>query len=164
MEGYQHITHGFGPVYDNNSRILILGSLPSVKSRESGFYYGHPQNRFWKIIAEITGSEVPRTTDEKKAMLLSAGIAVYDVIAECDIKGSSDASIKNVRPADLSGILRCCPGIKIYANGSTAAKLYSKFLLKETGIPVIKLPSTSPANAAWSLERLTAEWRSLIEI
>ena len=165
MGGYVHITHEFAPVFDKNSRVLILGSLPSVKSREEGFYYGHPRNRFWTVTAAVAGygQKVPVTVEEKKAMLLSAGIAVWDVIAECDIIGSSDASIKNAVPADLSEILALCPDIAVFANGSTAAKLYEKFQQKKTGRPAVKLPSTSPANAAWSTERLTAEWARLLK-
>ena len=98
MSEYTHIVHEFEPVFDGNSRVLILGSLPSVKSREQGFYYGHPQNRFWRVTAAVFGEPVPNTIAEKRAMLLRCGVAVWDVIAECDIIGSSDASIKNALP------------------------------------------------------------------
>ena len=161
MDKYTHIVHGFAPVYNENSRLLVLGSLPSVRSREEGFYYGHPRNRFWKVIAALTDSAVPKTIAEKKELLLSTGIAVWDVVAECDIIGSSDASIKNVRAADLSCILELCPNIAVFANGSTAARLYRKFQQEKTKIPITALPSTSPANAAWDTERLTAEWRDI---
>lgn len=162
MAEYEHIVHTFEPVYDENSRVLILGSLPSVKSREQGFYYGHPRNRFWAVTAAVSGQEVPVTVEEKKAMLLRAGIAVWDVVAECDIKGSSDASIKNVRAAQLSQVLDNCAIRAIFANGSTAARLYEKFQHKLTGREIITLPSTSPANAAYSLERLVTEWRNAL--
>lgn len=159
MAEYEHIIHTFEPVYDKNSKVLILGSLPSVKSREQGFYYGHPRNRFWAVIAAVAGQNVPVTIPEKRAMLLRSGIAVWDVVAECDIKGSSDASIKNVAAADLSVILENCDIKAIFANGSTAAKLYERFQHAKTGREISTLPSTSPANAAYGLERLTDEWR-----
>lgn len=158
-ENYTHVVHGFEPVYDENSRILILGSLPSVKSREQGFYYGHPQNRFWAVTAAVFGQPVPAGIPEKKAFLLRCGIALWDVIAECDIIGSSDASIKNAVATYLSRILSAAPIEAIYANGGTAEKLYIRHQQPQTHRPVIRLPSTSPANAAWSIERLTEEWR-----
>ena len=160
---YEHIVHGFEPVYDKNSRLLILGSLPSVMSREQNFYYGHPQNRFWKVIAAITGEALPQTITEKKELLLRNRIAVWDVIAECDIEGSSDQSIKNVVPTDLSVILRCAPVTAIYTNGSTASRIYRKYQFPLTGIETVQLPSTSPANAAWSLDRLIKEWGEKID-
>ena len=158
MSEYTHIVHEFEPVFDGNSRVLILGSLPSVKSREQGFYYGHPQNRFWRVTAAVFGEPVPNTIAEKRAMLLRCGVAVWDVIAECDIIGSSDASIKNALPADLSRILGHAPIEAIFANGGTAARLYKKHQQPLTGREIVTLPSTSPANAAWSLEKLTEAW------
>lgn len=158
MGKYEHITHSFAPVFDERSRILILGSLPSVKSREEGFYYGHPRNRFWKVLAQITGEELPREIEEKKAMLLKHGIAIWDVIASCDIIGSSDSSIKNVEPVDIERVMENSRIERIYANGRTAGKLYRKYLQPITGMPAMELPSTSPANAAWNLERLVDEW------
>ena len=159
--GYIHVVHGFEPVFDGHSRVLILGSLPSVKSREQGFYYGHPQNRFWRVTAGVFGETVPVTIEEKKSMLLRCGAAVWDVIAECDIIGSSDASIKNVVPADLSRILDSAPIEMIFANGGTAGKLYRKHQQALTGREIITLPSTSPANAAWSVEGLIDEWKTI---
>lgn len=123
---YQHIRHEFDPVYDRNSEILILGTLPSVKSREQRFYYGHKQNRFWKVIAALYGEAVPVTIEEKKKILLRHHIALFDVIAECDIAGSSDSTIRNVVPTDLSVILKQAPVRKIFANGN---KAYDYFLL-----------------------------------
>lgn len=155
---YTHITHPFEPVFDENSRILILGTLPSVASRENDFYYGHRQNRFWRVIATLTGEAVPQTIEEKKALLLRQGIALWDVIASCDIRGSSDSSIRNAQPTDLQRILSAAPIRRIYANGTTAAKLYTKYQQPATGIPITPLPSTSPANAAWTLERLCDAW------
>lgn len=163
MDGYTHIVHGFEPVSDENSRVLILGTLPSVKSREQRFYYGHPQNRFWKVTAALTGSELPQTIGEKKAMLLKSGIAVWDVIAECDIIGSSDASIKNAQPTDLSCILGAADIRAVFANGTAAARLYCRHQQAATGREIIALPSTSPANAAWSLDRLIESWSVIKE-
>lgn len=159
MGEYQRIRHEFEPVFDGNSRILILGTLPSVKSREQQFYYGHPQNRFWKVLAGVCGdARPPETVEEKKTFLLRHGIAVWDVIAECDIIGSGDSSIRNVIPADLSRILSAAPIRRIYANGGKAYSLYMKYHFPETGREICKLPSTSPANAAYSLERLIEIW------
>ena len=158
MGEYSHISHTFMPVYDENSELLILGSFPSVKSREQGFYYGHPQNRFWKVIAAICGCEAPKTIEEKKVMLLANHIAIWDVIDSCDIIGSSDSSIKNVVPADIAGILSQTKITRIFANGKTAGNLYKKFSEESTGIPAVVLPSTSPANAAFSLEKLIEVW------
>lgn len=152
------IEHEFEPVYDKDSKILILGTFPSVKSREQQFYYGHPQNRFWKIIAWITEEEVPKTVEEKRKLLIKNHIAVWDVIKSCDIKGSSDSSIRNVVPADLKIILDNCRIEAIYANGGTARKLYEKYQKKVCQREIIGLPSTSPANAAYSLERLKESW------
>lgn len=163
MGEYQQVRHEFEPVYDQNSRILILGSFPSVKSREQQFYYGHPQNRFWKVIAGLTGYPVPVTIEEKKKMLLENHIAIWDVIAECEIIGSSDSSIRNVVPAELEQILKAANIEKIYANGGTAKKLFEKFQKKKCGREIIGLPSTSPANAAFSLERLLKEWKCILE-
>ena len=156
-------THEFAPVYDEHSRILILGTFPSVKSREQHFYYGHPQNRFWKVLASLTQwPQIPQTIEEKKQMLLQNGIAIWDVIQSCDIAGSSDSSIKNVVPSDIGSILKNSGIKRIYANGNMAKKLYEKYILPETGVPIIGLPSTSPANAAYSLERLKESWKQIL--
>lgn len=158
MPEYDHIYHTFDPVYDKNSKRLILGSFPSVKSREQGFYYGHPQNRFWKVMAAVLEWKLPETIEEKKQMLLENHIAVWDVIDNCDIKGSSDSSIRNVVPADISGVLEQTQICRIYANGKTAGRLYQRFILPHTHVEIIVLPSTSPANAACSLEELIRIW------
>ena len=152
------ITHPFPPVYDGSSRVLILGSLPSVKSREQQFFYGHPQNRFWRVLAAVFGCPVPQTVEEKKAMLLANGVALWDVIARCEIAGSSDASIRNAVPNDLAAIFAAADIRAVYCNGTTAYNLYQKYILPVTGREAIKLPSTSPANAAWTLEKLTDAW------
>ena len=156
------IIHPISPVYDEDSRILILGSFPSMKSREERFFYVHPQNRFWKVLASIFGEEVPRTNEEKKAFLLRNHIAVWDVIHSCDIEGSSDASIKNVTVNDLNMILKAADIRAIYVNGKAAWKYYKKYSEPLVGRPAVCLPSTSPANAAWSLERLLESWKQII--
>lgn len=162
METYENIRHEFAPVYDKNSRVLILGTFPSVKSREQNFYYGHPQNRFWKVIAGLTGEPVPETIENKKMVLLKHGIAVWDVIESCDITGSSDSSIRNVVPARLEQVLDRCEIREIYANGSTAKKLYERYQKAACGREIVGLPSTSPANAAWNMERLTEAWQVIV--
>lgn len=163
MKNYEKVNHSFDPVFDRESRILILGTFPSVKSREQQFYYGHPQNRFWKLLALLTDSAVPRTIDEKKDMLLQNHIAVWDVVESCEIIGSSDSSIRNVVPADLNRILMSAPIQTIYANGAKAHELYQKYVQPLTGRPAKKLPSTSAANAAWQLERLAEAWSIILK-
>ena len=159
---YEHIVHSFKPVYDKDSEILILGTLPSVKSRENNFYYGHKQNRFWKVLATLLKEPVPETIEEKKAMLLAHRIALWDVIQSCDIKGSSDSSIKNVQPTDIGMILEKTNVTQIYANGNKAGQLYKRYQFPVTGIEATVLPSTSPANAAWSLARLCEAWKTIL--
>lgn len=155
------IIHPFPPLYDENSKILILGSFPSVKSREQMFFYGHPQNRFWRVTAAVFESEVPRTTEEKRAFLLKNNVALWDVIASCDIEGSADSTIKNVMPNDISIILRNADIKKIFVNGKTAERYYNKYTKNAVSRDAVCLPSTSPANAAWSLERLIDAWRAV---
>ena len=150
--------HEFPPVFDENSEILILGSFPSVKSREAHFYYGHPQNRFWKVLSTIYDCPMPASTEEKTAFLLENRLALWDVIESCTICGSSDSSIRDVVPNKIEWILKQAPIRKIYANGSLAAQLYKKHIYLKTGIPAERLPSTSPANAAWSVEKLIEAW------
>ena len=159
MSHYQRITHEFEPVFNRESKILILGTLPSVKSREQHFYYGHPQNRFWKVLANITGEAVPSSISEKKELLLTHHIAIWDVIKSCEIIGSSDSSIRDVTPADIRLILDDSDVSAIFGNGAKACELYNKYTLANTGRSIHKLPSTSPANAAWSFARLTDEWK-----
>lgn len=159
---YEHIVHSFEPVYDKDSEILILGTLPSVKSRENNFYYGHKQNRFWKVLATLLKEPVPETIEEKKAMLLAHRIALWDVIQSCDIKGSSDSSIKNVQPTDIGMILEKTNMTQIYANGNKAGQIYKRYQFPITGIEATVLPSTSPANAAWSLARLCEAWKTIL--
>lgn len=157
------IEHPIAPVYNRESRILILGSFPSVKSRENHFFYGHPQNRFWKVLALIFEAEVPQTIPEKKAFLLCHKVAVWDVIASCEIEGSSDSSIRNVVTNDLRDILDTAEIKQIYVNGKKAEQLYRKYIEPKTGRTAICLPSTSPANAAWSVKRLVEAWSVIKE-
>ncbi len=160
---YSRLSHEFDPVFDENSRILILGTFPSVKSREQAFYYGHPRNRFWKVVSQLLEEPLPETVEQKKAMLLKNRIAVWDVIESCDIAGSSDSSIRNVVPTDLSLIFRTADIRKIYANGATAKRLFDRYQRKAIHRGIIGLPSTSPANAAWNLPRLTGAWSCITE-
>lgn len=153
-----HVIHPIDPVYDSSSRILILGSFPSVKSRELNFFYGHPQNRFWPLLAGLRKEELPVSTEDKKAFLLRNHIAVWDTIQSCDITGSSDSSIKNAIPNDLSCILKKAAIAAIFTNGGVSGKLYDKYCFPETKIPVVKLPSTSPANAACTMKKLEESW------
>lgn len=156
------ISHPIPPVFDRHSMILILGSFPSVKSREALFFYGHPQNRFWKVTSAVFGVSTPCTVEEKRAFLLSHGIAVWDVIASCDIEGSSDSSIKNVVPNNLSVILDVADIHTIFVNGKTAERFYNKYIKDSIKREAVCLPSTSPANATWSLERLVKAWKAII--
>lgn len=155
------IIHPIAPVYDTDSRVLILGSFPSLKSRESNFFYGHPQNRFWRVLAALYGASVPVSVEEKISFLKSHQIALWDVIHSCEITGSSDSSIRNVVPNDLSPIFSAASIKAVYTNGKTADRLYRRYLLPDTQIPAVCLPSTSPANASWSLDRLIEAWSEI---
>lgn len=156
------LLHPIDPVCGPDARILILGSFPSVKSREMGFYYGHPQNRFWRVLAAVYDAPVPETVPERRAFLLEHGVALWDVIRSCEITGSSDASIKNAVVNDLPGLLCQAPIRRILLNGQTAANLYKKYAAAEINLPATTLPSTSPANAAWTLPRLIEAWRNAL--
>ena len=157
------LSHPFPPLYNTNSRILILGSFPSVKSRENNFFYGHPQNRFWKVLSAVLASTLPQSTEEKTNLLLENNIALWDVISSCEITGSSDSSINKVIPNDLSPILEAANIEAIFCNGQKAYQLYKKHLEASTGIAAICLPSTSPANASWSAENLICEYSSALQ-
>lgn len=159
---YYNVTHDFGPIYDSNSKILILGSFPSVKSREENFYYGHPRNRFWPIISSLLQEKLPQNIEEKRAMLLNYHIALWDVISQCDIIGSSDSSITNVIPNDISHILQNCNIRMIFTNGNKAHLLFQKYIYPSYHINDILLPSTSPANASYTEAKLLAKWKSLL--
>lgn len=162
MSEPQNFVHPVPPLYNENSRTLILGSFPSVKSREVQFFYGHPQNRFWKLLAKLFDEETPRNIEQKKELILSHNLALWDVIHSCTITGSSDSSIKDVVPNDISIILQNSKIDRIFANGATSFKLYNKYILPKTGIEAVKLPSTSPANAMFSLDRLEQEWQQIL--
>ena len=164
MAEYMHIVHPFGPLFDEGSRILILGSLPSVKSREQNFFYGHPQNRFWPLLAALFGEAPPSTVAEKRALALRHRVALWDTIWSCDILGSSDSSIRAVVPTDLRPILARSGVRRIFCNGRTSGAYYKKYQEKELGIEATVLPSTSPANAAWTMERLAEAWRVIREV
>jgi hypoxanthine-DNA glycosylase len=161
--GYDHVSHGFPPVYDSSSRILILGSFPSVKSREGQFYYHHPQNRFWKVLSSLLEVPLPETIEEKKEMLRKGHIAVWDVIESCDIIGSADSTIKNVKTADIGKLLAETAVTEIYVNGKKAESLYRKYCEPLTGIKAKCLPSTSPANAGYGMKRLRKEWKVILD-
>lgn len=164
MGEYTHVKRNFGPVFDKNSKVLILGSFPSVKSREAAFYYGHPQNRFWPLLGRILGCEISRDTEARKALLLSRGVALWDTIEECDIIGSGDSSIRNVTPVDIMRILDTADIAEIYCNGGTSYRLFIKYLYPVCGRPPVQLPSTSPANAAKSADRLYEDWKVIEDI
>lgn len=155
--------HPIPPLYSKNSEILILGSFPSVKSRENEFFYAHPQNRFWKVLSAVFNSPLPQNTDEKKELVLKNKLALFDVIKQCEIKGSGDSTIKNVIPNDLKPIIENSNIKHIFLNGKTAEKYYKKYLAPNIDIKFTTLPSTSPANAAYSLDRLIEEWKRVIK-
>ena len=157
------LTHPFGPLFNEDSRVLILGSFPSVKSREQNFFYGHPQNRFWKVVAAVLRQPVPGTIEEKKELILSGRLALWDSIASCEITGSSDASIRNAQANDISIILENSKIERIYCNGRKSHELYRKYIEPQTGREAACLPSTSPANAQWSLEKLINAWSVIAE-
>lgn len=158
----QAVCHPIAPVFDERSRILILGSFPSVKSREAAFFYGHPQNRFWKVVSAVLDAKCPQTVDDKKWLLLSHRIALWDVIASCRIEGSSDSSIRDVVPTDLRPILDTAPIRAVFCNGQTAFRLYARYQQTQTGLCAIALASTSPANAAYGLDRLVENWKAIL--
>lgn len=148
------VTHEFDAFFDKDSRVLILGTIPSPKSREQGFYYGHPQNRFWKVLADVLGEEFPQTVEERKRFLKRNHIALWDVLESCEIKGASDVSIRNARPNDMNRILQAADIRAIFATGAKAAQLYKKLCFPECGVEAVRLPSTSPANCGCSDEKL----------
>lgn len=153
------IIHPIPPLFSKDSKTLILGSFPSIKSREAEFFYGHPQNRFWAVVAEVFNCPKPETIEEKKEFVLSNKLAMWDVIGQCEIEGSADSTIKNVTANDLSIILDNASIERIFVNGKTAEKYYNKYTYPKTGIKAICLPSTSPANAAWSIPKLVEAWK-----
>ena len=157
---YTHVGPGLPPLYGAKAAVLILGSFPSPKSREQGFFYGHPQNRFWPLMASLTGEPVPDWADieAKKRIILDHGLAVWDTIGACDIRGASDASIRNVEPNDVAALIRRLGVQAVFCNGAASGRVYARYAQLMTGLPATVLPSTSPANAAWSMEKLQAAW------
>lgn len=153
------VTHPFAPVWDAHSRILILGSFPSVRSRETGFYYGHPQNRFWPLLARLYGEPVPAAVDDRRAFALRHGIALWDAIESCSITGSSDASIRDAKPNDIAFLIRQTNINRIFCNGQQSYRMFVKYCAESCGLQATALPSTSPANAAWTLDRLAEVWQ-----
>ena len=162
MSGRERIVHPLEPVFDARSRALVLGTMPSPRSREVGFYYGHPQNRFWSVIAALMREPVPATNEERAALALRHGIALWDVIASCEIAGASDASIRNARPNDLSRIIDAAPIEAVFTTGAAAARLYERFCAASfPDLPHIPLPSTSAANARMRLGDLVAAYEPI---
>lgn len=157
------VVHPIPPLYAPDAAVLILGSFPSVKSREAAFFYHHPQNRFWRVIAAVTHQPVPQSIVEKRALILSNRLALWDSIGSCEIIGSQDSTIHNVVPNDIAGILAQTQITRIFCNGATAYRAYETYIQPKTGLQAVKLPSTSPANAAWSLERLISAWSQIME-
>ncbi len=163
MSERERLLHPIPPVWNRESRVLVLGSFPSVKSRETGFFYGHSQNRFWRVLAAVFDSPLPKTLEEKKRLLLENSIALWDVIASCDISGSADSSIKNAKPNDILPIIKESRISAVFANGNTAARLYEKYVFPSVKIKAAVLPSTSPANARFTLEMLIESWSVIKE-
>ena len=154
--------HPIPPLFDAESRVLILGSFPSIKSREAMFFYGHPQNRFWRVVSTVLGCDCPRTIEEKQQMLHAHHIALWDTVAKCDIAGASDTSIRNAEPNDIGRLLRESKIERIFATGGKSGELYRKLIEPKTHVPITVLPSTSPANAAWTFERLVEAYRVIL--
>lgn len=163
MTKHQTITHPLRPLFQADSKILILGSFPSVKTREYGFFYGHPQNRFWPLLERIFAVKLSTEIEERRTFLLQHNLAVYDVIYRCDIIGSGDASIQNVIPSDLSPVFKNADIKQVFCNGGTAYRYYQKYQERRTGFKAIQLPSTSPANARYSIEDLYRQWKTIRE-
>ena len=160
----QALVHPIPPLYDRDCRLLILGSFPSVKSREAQFFYGHPQNRFWPLLAQLLGEPKPTSIEAKKALALRHHIALWDSIASCTVVGSADSSVRDIKPNDLTPILDGSRVAHIACNGTLSYDLYMRHLYPATGLEAIKLPSTSPANAAYTMERLLEAWRVLLPL
>ena len=158
------VVHSVEPIWSPDARVLVLGTMPSPKSREVGIPYGHPQNRFWRVLAAVLGEEVPVSIEDKRSMCLRHHVALWDTIAKCDIAGASDTSIRNAEPNDIGKLLRESKITRIFATGGKSAQLYRKLIEPKTGVPITQLPSTSPANAAWSVERLLGEWSQCGEV
>ena len=157
------VTHEFDAFYDKNSRVLILGTIPSPKSREQGFYYGHPQNRFWRVLADVMEAEFPETVEERKRFLTHHRIALWDVLASCEIKGASDVSIRNAEPNDMNRILKAADIRTIFTTGAKATELYKKLCMPKCGVKAVRLPSTSPANCSCTYEKLREAYSQICD-
>ena len=157
----QHIVHSIPPTFDERSRVLVLGTMPSPASRAGGYNYGHPQNRFWRVLAHVAHEPLPTTNERKRDFCLRHHIALWDVLAECDIAGASDASITNAVPNRLTDITHAAPIEAVFCTGAKAYELYNRYCAADVGIPAVKLPSTSPANAACRMERLVTEYAAI---
>ena len=157
------VQHPFPPLYNSESRILILGSFPSVRSREEMFFYGHPQNRFWRVLSSLLGTSLPANVEEKREMLLTHGIALWDVIGSCEIQGSADSTIRRATPNNLTAIFQAADIRRVFVNGKTALRYYQAYQYPVTGIEALCLPSTSPANAAFGIDRLVDAWRVITQ-
>ena len=163
MAQRQRIVHSIPPTFDDRSRVLVLGTMPSPASRELGFNYGHPRNRFWKVLSQLAGEPLPATNERKRDFCLRHHIALWDVLAQCDIEGASDASIAGAVPNRLTRITETAPIEAVFCTGAKSYELYCRLCADDVGIPAVKLPSTSPANAACSLERLLREYAAVFE-
>lgn len=163
MADYTHVVHSIPPTYDERSRVLVLGSVPSPRSRQTGFNYGHPQNRFWRVLAQLAAEPVPATNQLKRDFCLRHGIALWDVVAECDIVGASDTSIRNPVPNELTLITRAAPIEAVFCTGAKAHALYRRLCQDEVGMPAQRLPSTSPANAACGMDQLLSAYAAIFE-
>lgn len=159
----QHVEHELPPLYWNNSKILLLGSIPSPASRKAKFYYGHPQNRFWIVLSQVLSEPAPQTVEQKKSMLKKHRIALWDVLESCTIIGASDTSIKNVVVNNISDLIKKSKVSKIFCTGTVAYKLYQKYCAKNVGIDAKKLPSTSPANCAINIKNLVAAYSEILK-
>lgn len=159
----QRQIHPIPPLYDDHSRVLILGSFPSVLSREQGFFYGHPRNRFWCVLSTVLDVPEPKSVPEKREMLLQNGIALWDVIASCEIHGSADSTITDVVPNDLTPLFDRCADLRVFTNGKTADAYYRRYQMPLCGREAVCLPSTSPANAAWNVQKLCEAWRQITD-
>ena len=158
------VSHPFEPIYDGSSRVLILGTMPSPRSRELMFYYGHPQNRFWRIMPELFGEGPLTTIAEKTDFLHRHHIALWDVLRSCEISGADDSSIRNAVPNDLSRIFSACPIRAVFTNGQKASACYKKYFRGAFPAEWISLPSTSPANCRnWTFETLKGAYKVIME-
>ena len=162
MQESIRVTHAFSPVFREDSRVLLLGTMPSPKSRENGFYYSHPQNRFWPVMASLLDEPLPRTPEEKRQLVLRHRIALWDVLHSCEIRGAEDASIRKPVPNPIDRLLEQTQICAVFATGQKAATLSTRYCFPRTRLPVHTLPSTSPANCRISMEELLESYREIL--